>query len=118
MYDKNSDNASNVSLGILLFYVLSLYTFYCIAFLITECCNRSKPVRYPNKQNIGASTSVYVDTLRPQHLSRVSEIKTVVIKANYHGGNFAVNIHHVPLSLEDRVARGGDKVKILGIASC
>lgn len=72
----------------------------------------------PNVPRVGVSTSAYIDTLRPSDLSRVSEIKSAVINTGYRGGNFVLNLHHVPLSDEERERRGGDKVKILGISSC
>ena len=82
------------------------------------CCNMSRTPRFPNQQNIRVSTSVFIDTLRPRDLARASEVVIATVPSQYHGGTFALNIRHVPLSAEEYALRGGDKVKILGLSSC
>lgn len=90
-------------------------TLYCMSL---GCCNTSHAKRRPNEKKAGVSTSKYIDTLRDENASRVSEIKVETIHTGYRGGYFLVNIEQIRLSAEELARRGGDKVKILGISSC
>lgn len=80
-----------------------------------RCCDGASLAMGATKQfNEHPTKSFTIDTFAA---SNFSEIRTTTLRV--HGtGIFLLHFKHVPLGDDERKARGGDKVKIVGLRSC
>jgi hypothetical protein len=65
---------------------------------------------------MGHSRTAVIDTLQTSGV-KASEVRTTTIDFGVTG-TFAITLLHRTQSASERVARGGDKVKVLGIRAC
>ena len=65
---------------------------------------------------MGHSRTAVIDTLQTSGV-KASEVRTTTIDFGVTG-TFAITLLHRTQSARERVARGGDKVKVLGIRAC
>jgi hypothetical protein len=85
---------------------------------VVGCCDNSEEKRslYTHSKGMGHSRTIVIDTLQTSGV-KASEIRTSTVDFGMTG-TFAINLLHRTQSASERVARGGDKVKVLGIRAC
>ena len=85
---------------------------------VVGCCDNSeeKLNLYTHSKSMGHSRTAVIDTLQTSGV-KASEVRTTTIDFGVTG-TFAITLLHRTQSARERVARGGDKVKVLGIRAC